>query len=744
MVTPPRFLERCLQLCLRLAIVVALLPAITGRGEAQEGRVARKDGLYITVPNPITDSAYGNIKERIDHAIKKQKREGIDTIIFDFNPKGQRSGTGPDRFGSCESLANFIRELNSGLYDKRIRTVAFVRNEVSKHTVLPVLACSELVMANDGENNRVGSIGDVLKDDRGEPRPTVLTAYEQVSRRVGRALVFKMLYPNREIRQVKLPDNSLLYLDADEIKKKKDAGEEFTDLGTPKGLELGNPRYDAEAAQKFGLARATYNDPTQVIAAYRLPRQVLTEVWIGDRQMVPGVVHVHGQLDRGKVESLSRRIKLASKKNVNFLILHLDCVGGDTDAALTLAQTLATLKDQTNEYPVRTLAYVPPGRALGAATFLAVACNEIAMGRDAVLGDFDYLKTDADQDQGGRRGQLADLAKSQGYPPAVFEAMLDRNLNLVRVQSRNDPNEYQIVAEQEFLADKKSQNPKWNDAGRIPKPEGEYFKLTAALARELDIVQQNEISSLEELYQVYNVPEGRVLPFRDDWLDKMSQFFQEPMVRLLLIVVGILGMILELKMPGTTLPGIVAAICFVLFFWAHSFTAQYTMLAVLLFVLGLILLGLEIFVFPGFGLPGVTGILLVVGSLVLVTLEKMPSTTQDWVSVGLTLTTFAAGLAVAIVWAFMLAWYLPHIPYANRLVLAPPTDSPTAAEAAGDNPLAALLGAIGVAETPLRPAGKARFGEDFHDVIAEGDFVNPGARVQVIEIEGQRIVVKEV
>ena len=61
-----------------------------------------------------------------------------------------------------------------------------------------------------------------------------------------------------------------------------------------------------------------------------------------------------------------------------------------------------------------------------------------------------------------------------------------------------------------------------------------------------------------------------------------------------------------------------------------------------------------------------------------------------------------------------------------------------------ENPLASLLGAIGVAETPLRPAGKARFGEDFHDVIAEGDFVNPGSRVQVIEIEGQRIVVKEV
>jgi membrane-bound serine protease (ClpP class) len=95
----------------------------------------------------------------------------------------------------------------------------------------------------------------------------------------------------------------------------------------------------------------------------------------------------------------------------------------------------------------------------------------------------------------------------------------------------------------------------------------------------------------------------------------------------------------------------------------------------------------------------------------------------------------------------MVAWYLPHIPYANRLVLAPPgEENPEAADVAAQSPetYAALLGAIGVASTPLRPAGKARFGDDFLDVIAEGDYVNPGSRVQVIEIEGNRIVVKEV
>jgi membrane-bound serine protease (ClpP class) len=97
--------------------------------------------------------------------------------------------------------------------------------------------------------------------------------------------------------------------------------------------------------------------------------------------------------------------------------------------------------------------------------------------------------------------------------------------------------------------------------------------------------------------------------------------------------------------------------------------------------------------------------------------------------------------------ALVVARFLPHIPYASRLVLEPPVEVEDPAELDRTQEglqASALLGAIGVAATTLRPAGKAQFGEQFLDVIAEGDFVNPGSRVQIIEIEGNRIVVKEV
>ena len=96
--------------------------------------------------------------------------------------------------------------------------------------------------------------------------------------------------------------------------------------------------------------------------------------------------------------------------------------------------------------------------------------------------------------------------------------------------------------------------------------------------------------------------------------------------------------------------------------------------------------------------------------------------------------------------AVLLARYLPNIPFANRLLLKPQTETEGIDEAIEpvQSAHAALLGAIGVAQTPLRPAGKVQFGEQFVDVIAEGNYIVPGARVQVIEVEGNRVVVKQV
>ena len=226
-------------------------------------------------------------------------------------------------------------------------------------------------------------------------------------------------------------------------------------------------------------------------------------------------------------------------------------------------------------------------------------------------------------------------------------------------------------------------------------------------------------------------------------LDRVARFFREPIVYVALIAVGLIGLTFEIKYPGTTFPGSVAAICFVLFFWAHSFVGGFTLLAILLFLLGLVFLGIEVFIVPGLGFSGVVGAVLMFVGLLLVTLEHWPTQQDEWIDLGATFGALSIGLMLAIVGALALAWSLPIL---NRMVVKPPAaeaDSvvPTSLSNSGQ---LGLLGAIGVAVTPLHPSGKAQFGEQFLDVHVECEFVAPGGRVQIVEIEKSRIIVTEV
>ena len=256
------------------------------------------------------------------------------------------------------------------------------------------------------------------------------------------------------------------------------------------------------------------------------------------------------------------------------------------------------------------------------------------------------------------------------------------------------------------------------------------------------------VNNFEELCKQEGVSPEDVHTADSDWLDGLVDFLRDPWTSVVLVMLGITCLILELKMPGVGLPGIVSAICFLLFFWSHSqVSGQIIWLAFLLFLLGLILLALEIFVIPGFGVTGISGIILVLGSIGLVAYGHWPRSNEEWLGYGQALGPFTISILGAIVLAFVLARYLPHIPYANRLMLTPRSESEEFGEEMADSihpEMAALLGAIGVAATPLRPAGKVQFGDEFVDVLAEGSYVLPGSRVQVVEIEGNRVVVKEV
>ncbi len=167
----------------------------------------------------------------------------------------------------------------------------------------------------------------------------------------------------------------------------------------------------------------------------------------------------------------------------------------------------------------------------------------------------------------------------------------------------------------------------------------------------------------------------------------------------------------------------------------------------MLFAVGVSLLAMEIFVLPGTGLFGLTGVGMVVLSLVMASQDfVLPQTTVQWTTLRNNL-LMVLGAVAAVVIAFVVQLtYFDWIPGLGRLRLEAPDLSTAAGPSLAGSDAGRTLpqpGEQGAAESVLRPAGKVRFGQQLVDVVTEGDFLDPGTQVEVVKREGNRIIVRK-
>jgi membrane-bound ClpP family serine protease len=760
-----------------LALLALLLPSAARAADRPA------DGLLVQIPPGVTTEATNRLRSLLYGPLKRfeagaARQGGTFTLLCDFNPGGQRAGC--DDFGACYSLASYLRALPGEI--KGVRTVAYVHATVRRHSVLPVLACSEIVFSEKG----------VLGPVAGDKPVSVVekTAYDVTARnRYPAALVRKLYDPAVRVLRV----GPHRFAAADD--RPAPVGQPVDELGGP-----GAAAYPFALASKLRLCQP---EPAASVEeariAYDLPRAGPQRAL--DRTACWRIV-LDGPLTGELVEQTQRRVRRALRARATLLVLELRCAGGDAQKAYELGLFFADLNATRADNPVETIAYVT-SRARNLAAFVALGCGKIVMqseegeaspdadddegpSREARLGGFDlYLGRNPDlaplqkeladlekrkagpqrqaelrQGVGAARAELVgrlqttltDLAVRQGYPPVLAAGLVNPALRIVRVERAAGAGGQAFLSGDDFKADQRG--PKkwrqvevvkpWHDQARLANRP---MTLTAQQARDVGLAQ-SVVKDFAELRESEGLTPAQVRTPEADWLDGLADFLREPWTSVVLVMLGITCLILELKMPGVGLPGVIAAICFVLFFWAHSqLNGQITWLALLLFVLGLVLVGVEVFVLPGFGVVGISGVLLLLVSLGLVAYGHWPQGGEEWVRFGHKMAPFSVSLLGSLALVFLVARYLPHIPVLNRLLPRPAEDGedlfaepeiPLHAE------LQALLGAIGVAATPLRPAGKTQFGDSFIDVVAEGGYIMPGTRVQVIEVEGNRVVVKEV
>jgi len=211
--------------------------------------------------------------------------------------------------------------------------------------------------------------------------------------------------------------------------------------------------------------------------------------------------------------------------------------------------------------------------------------------------------------------------------------------------------------------------------------------------------------------------------------------------------VGLLGLYMEFKVPGFGLPGIVGISCFAVFFFSKHLSGMAAYWEILLFIVGLGLLAVEIFVIPGFGIAGFAGIILIVTGLLLALVPA--GITGAQVDVDFLVKSglyFVATLVLAFIIAAGLAKVLPRTPVVGRFFLGEPQAEsvPHHAGAGITEGRETLVGKRGKAFTPLRPAGRAIIDGEYYDVTSRGEMVPSGSEIEVIRIRGNNIVVREV
>jgi membrane-bound serine protease (ClpP class) len=205
-------------------------------------------------------------------------------------------------------------------------------------------------------------------------------------------------------------------------------------------------------------------------------------------------------------------------------------------------------------------------------------------------------------------------------------------------------------------------------------------------------------------------------------------------------MIGFFGLLAEIKSPGWGLPGTAGLIALSLFFGSAYILQLASIIEILLFIVGVGLILLEVFVIPGFGVAGISGIILIIVSLFLSMVGEDPF--LDMQAVSMAIIQLSVALLLSLVMIFLVAKYLPKSNIFKKFILSEEERSIAGYTSRKD--AKELLGTKGVALTTLRPAGTVEINGKRIDVVTDSEFIENGKQIEVVEVEGMRIVVREI
>ncbi|OGV72749.1 MAG: hypothetical protein A3K19_02930 [Lentisphaerae bacterium RIFOXYB12_FULL_65_16] len=443
------------------------------------------------------------------------------------------------------------------------------------------------------------------------------------------------------------------------------------------------------------------------------------------------VLPVEGPIDKSMLFVFRRAFKQAKATQPAAVIVMLDTPGGTLRETEEIIAWMRSIK-------VPTYAFVNP-RALSAGAIISLGTDAIFMSPGSTIGSAMPILINP---IGGGVEQL---------PPEVMEKMLSAVRAMVRGLAQENGYSTDLAV---AMVDPKVG---FKVGDHVVCPPGQLLNLTAKEAIEIippmdkPLLARAMVSDIPSLLEQVDLKGANIVRFEEEAADRLARYIT--MIGPLLLALGVLCLYIEFKTPGFGLPGIAGISLLLVYFFGHFVAGLAGIEDIFLVLVGFILLAVEVFLLPGFGVIGMLGILCMLGGIIMGLVPHVPTdmpalpdvpplNLTEYVRTALEKFLVSAALGAVGIWA--LSKVLPKTPMYRQLVLQK-TLTQEAGFVSSDSPRYKLfVGHVGVAETLLRPAGTATIEGQRLDVVSSGDYIPKGARVCVIQTEGGRVVVERV
>lgn len=692
----------------------------------------------ISVESPLSDEALGLVRRtglELQSLATDENRKAF--LILELKP-------GSSEFHNVYAMADFL----TGSAIPSVTTVAWVSESISGNNAIVALACNEIIQAPNATLGDIGR-GEAVPADRQTIIQSIIA--KRRNPRVSEPLVKAFMDPAESLVQVIIEkENSVRetrLLTSQEAAKLSDDGAVIVDEKIIKEAGSIGVLSGKEALAYKILVSRTVSSRRELADALNLPLDSLRELVTPDEITDVAYIQLHHEIDPVFHSFALNQIERAIGQGAKTIIFDINTPGGLLDVCMDLSSRIIRL----NEAGIRTIAFIE-NEAISGGAIISVACTEIYMLPDATIGDSMPISLTA----GGGfvhadpkilsvlLEHMRMLAEKTGRPNALLEGFCDAKLEVFEVTHKETGRKW-FLSEDEIH----KENDQWIKGPRVAesRPEVAVF-VNGKRAHELKIAEApvKDLNNLKERLGISLDMEFQVI--ERSWVDSLVFWLNNEWITGMLFFLAIVCIYIEMA-TMTGFFGILAASAFGVFFWSRMLGGTAGTLELTMFVMGIGCILMEIFVIPGFGVFGVSGILMVVGSVVMASMTLSGLGVQYDVGRGVvSFAPFAAAMIGVVVFAMVMGKYLPHIPVLNHMILTPPNASSESDEPRLKTspviPNSELVGAVGTTVSVLRPAGKAQLEGHLYDVVSDGPFIQDGTRVAVVQAHGNRIVVREV